>query len=353
MAAESVEGERLIEGKKLCFGKKYSDKRGGPCRGWTGGKPCTDKEECQKLFTARTKAGVTEDSLVVPDHWEDTLVEVGGLTKNLIHAGEANSPEATTITHEELAVLGDKIIDVEKLAVGQTLNYFCALGRLYLDAHKRMTWREFRTWVEKAQARSIITVLKYEQLARTVDKIGVGAADQLMNKPGLTLDKFIAIVRAVGPENLLSAVDKTVEREDGTIVPVTALPLHRVKKELSPRQKIAKEEADAKRPCDDGSGDDDYDENDADPGDGAGAMSNDPENGQPLPENLVKFNPMPALAHLGNIRRLWRNNEDAIRYGAVTFKSGDVDVLMRHLTFLDELRSDVQVFIDMAASIKE
>lgn len=330
-----VEGPRLIDGKKLCFGRKYTERRGKPCRGWSGAQPCSDKDECKQLFHARRQAGVTEeDDMTVPDSWETALIEVGGPSKNLLHAAEDGCPNATTITHEELEDLNEKILNVERLAVGQTLRYFCALGKLYLEAHSKMVWKEFRKWVEQLQGRSIVTILKYEQLARTVEKIGVDAADQLMNKPGLTLDKFIAIVRAVGPDNLLEAVDRKVENEDGVDVPVTALPLHRVKKELSPRAKIAKAHADMRGQAEDH--------------DQEGDMGDEGYTEEPIPDGVTDFDPLPALAHLGNIKRLWRNNADAVKYGAVKLLKKDAGVLLKHQEFLRELLEDVTRFVERA-----
>jgi hypothetical protein len=331
---------RLVEGKKLCFGRKYSEKRGGPCRGWQGSKACADKDDCKQLYLVRLQTGIKDaEDTTVPDNWEETLVVVSGPSKSLIHAGEANSPSATTITHAEIEEANDKILAVEKLAVGQTLRYFCALGTLYGSVHARMAWREFRGWVEKAQGRSIVTVLKYEQLARTVEAIGEDAAEQLLNRPGLTLDKFIAIVRAVGPENLLEAVDRKVTNEDGTEVPVTTLPLHRVKKELSPRQQIAE----AERAMRQSAAEHDDPESPDEVSDGSGEV----------PDGVAKFDPMPVLVHLGDIRRRWRDNADAIRYCAITLKDRDVKQLLSYVQFLEELSTDLQRFVEAAEEVTE
>jgi hypothetical protein len=335
----SDEAPRLIEGKKLCFGRKYSEKRGGPCRGWQGGKACADKDDCKQLYLVRLQSGIKDvEDTTVPDNWEETLVVVSGPSKSLIHAGEANSPSATTITHAEIEEVNDKILAVEKLAVGQTLRYFCALGTLYAGVHARMTWREFRGWVEKAQGRSIVTILKYEQLAKTVESIGADAAEQLLNRPGLTLDKFIAIVRAVGPENLLDAVDRKVTKDDGTEVPVTTLPLHRVKKELSPRQQVAEAERAMRQSA--------AEHDDPEP------PAEDDDTEHP-PDDIAKFDPMPVLVHIGDIRRRWRDNADAIRYCAVTLKDRDVKQLLSYMQFLDELRADLQRFVDIAGKVTE
>lgn len=321
----------------LCFGRKYAD-GSGACTGKSARSQmgCSWVAKCRALCEARTAAGVTdlENNYEVPDDYDpnvdfpsSVIPEAAAKSSDL----PAKAPKTTTLSPSDQAAIEANIVRIERSVIGTAMEGFLLLGREYAKAHAAMNRADFVTWTKK-MGRDYAMAMRYIRWAQVVDRLGDAAKEKIVSAPGITLEKFYAMVGAVGSDHVLELLDVTAKDSHGADVPITKLPVKELRKALAGPEEPKHD--DETPDCTSAELTEDPDAAPPESGDVIGSTE---YTGTPDVQPKGPFNAVKLLEPLINLSRSWGVNRRDIEGNLAKLDDKQLETLALHLKFLEDV----------------
>jgi len=295
---------------------------------------CSYLAKCRALCEARTAAGVADlvGNYEVPDTYDPLTdfpaAEVVPVTQDTI---PTKAPKMTTLSAADQAIIEANVIRIERSVIGSAMEGFLLLGREYAKAHSAMNTPDFKAWTKK-MGRDYIMAMRYVKWAQVVDRLGDPAKEKIISAPGLTLEKFYAMVGAVGSDRVLELLDITAKDSHGADVPITRLPVKELRKALTAHNGGEEQKADDEVP--DCTATELVEDTPPESGDVIGSTT---FTGTPDVQNKGPFNAVKMLEPLINLSRTWGVNRRDIEGNLGKLDAEQLKIVELHLKFLDDV----------------